>query len=171
VLWVTLRAERHPYLVMNDAIRAAAARHPELTVVDWNVYSRSHPDWFHEDGLHLNAEGARAMATLLHDALVTLGVPAAAPQPPAPPAVRVAVTRLPVGRAERPYTARLRALGGVRPYRWSPVAGTIPRNLHLSPSGLLSGVPATRGVSTVVVRVTDARGASATRRLDLRVRA
>ena len=36
VLWLTLRAARHPYLTMNDAIRAAAARHPEMTVVDWN---------------------------------------------------------------------------------------------------------------------------------------
>ena len=43
VLWLTLRAERTSYLNMNDVIRAAATRHPEMTVVDWNLYSRSHP--------------------------------------------------------------------------------------------------------------------------------
>ncbi len=37
VLWVTLRAERQSYLAMNEMIRDAAARHPELTVVDWNI--------------------------------------------------------------------------------------------------------------------------------------
>ena len=60
VVWVTLRAERQSYLAMNDMIRAAAARHPEVTVADWNLYPRSHPDWFQPDGLHLGWQGARA---------------------------------------------------------------------------------------------------------------
>ena len=42
VLWLTLRAARHPYVNMNDALVAAAATHPSLVVVDWNLYSRSH---------------------------------------------------------------------------------------------------------------------------------
>ena len=37
VLWLTLRAAEHPYLSMNDDIVAAAAHHPELVVVDWNL--------------------------------------------------------------------------------------------------------------------------------------
>ena len=53
IFWLTLRAARHPYLTMNDDIAQAAARHPQVSVVDWNVYSRSHPDWFQTDGLHL----------------------------------------------------------------------------------------------------------------------
>jgi len=44
IFWLTLRAARHPYLTMNAALEAAAADHPDLTIVDWNVYSRSHPD-------------------------------------------------------------------------------------------------------------------------------
>src|SRR6185437_10511774 len=42
IFWLTLRAARHPYLSMNDDIAQAAAKHPQVTVVDWNVYSRSH---------------------------------------------------------------------------------------------------------------------------------
>ena len=53
VFWLTLRAAHHPYIAMNDEIVAAAAKHPEVTVIDWNVYSRSHPEWFQDDGLHL----------------------------------------------------------------------------------------------------------------------
>ena len=84
VLWLTLRAERQSYLHMNDLVRAAAARHPELTVVDWNLYSRSHPDWFQPDGLHLTDAGAIAMATLVHRSLDDLGLVA----PPRPESTR-----------------------------------------------------------------------------------
>ena len=62
IFWLTLRAAHHPYIGMNDEIVAAAAKHPEVTVVDWNVYSRSHPEWFQADGLHMLAGGAAAMA-------------------------------------------------------------------------------------------------------------
>ena len=70
ILWATLRAARNPYLTMNDAIREAAERNPDMTLVDWNLYSRSHPDWFQPDGIHLAGPGAEAMAQLFHDALV-----------------------------------------------------------------------------------------------------
>jgi hypothetical protein len=69
ILWLTLRATRHPYLMMNDAIRAAATRHRDLQVVDWNRYSRSHPSWFRSDGLHLTPAGAIAMARLVRKSL------------------------------------------------------------------------------------------------------
>jgi hypothetical protein len=72
VLWLTLRANHHPYLAMNDALRELAQTTPWLTVVDWNRYSRSHRDWFKEDGLHLTHEGATAMAQLVHRALAIL---------------------------------------------------------------------------------------------------
>ena len=79
VLWLTLRADRTSYLSMNDVIRAAATRHPELTVVDWNLFSRSHPDWFQDDGLHLDNVGALMMATLIHRSLDDLGLVEAPP--------------------------------------------------------------------------------------------
>src|SRR5581483_8997709 len=66
VWWLTMRAARHPYLTMNADIGAAAQESPQLTVVDWNVYSRSHPSWFRSDGIHLENAGAVAMATLIH---------------------------------------------------------------------------------------------------------
>src|SRR5262249_38753493 len=65
VWWLTLRAAHHGYVNMNDDIEAAAQNHPEMTVIDWNVYSRSHPDWFQADGLHLLGQGSDGMATLI----------------------------------------------------------------------------------------------------------
>jgi hypothetical protein len=74
VLWLTLREARHSYIPMDADIRRLAASNRDVTVVDWNRYSRSHPAWFGPDGLHLSVAGATAMATLLHKTLVSLRI-------------------------------------------------------------------------------------------------
>lgn len=167
VLWVTLRAERQSYLAMNDMIRAAATGHPELSVVDWNAYSRSHPEWFQPDGLHLSWQGARAMAVLLSRTLVDLGVV----EPPAPPTreLTVSMPSIAAGKVGKPYAARLAATGGKGPYRWVRASGVLPRGLRLTAAGRLTGTPAVRGRFTFVVRVTDAARSTATRRVVVRV--
>lgn len=168
VLWATMRAARHGYVTMNDAIEAAGELHPELTVVDWNLYSRSHPDWFQADGLHLFGTGARSMATLFHSALERLDIPVR--RSPAPTPLQVVGSSLPAATSGRAYAARLSARGGHAPYRWSRGAG-FPPWLRLSVRGALTGtVRARPGRLAVAVRVTDAAGAAATRRLILRVR-
>ncbi len=168
VLWLTLRAERQSYLAMNDMIRAAAERHPEMSVVDWNLYSRSHPDWFQPDGLHLTWQGARALATLLHETMVKLGIVAEA-VPPERRALTVSAAPVRRGRAGKPYAARLVAKGGKAPYRWTRASGVVPRGLRLTAAGRLTGTPTARGRFTFVVRVTDAARTSATRRVVLRI--
>jgi hypothetical protein len=75
VFWLTLRAAHHTYLDSNVAIKAAAKHHREMVVLDWNRYSRGHPDWFRSDGVHLVDAGGQALARFVHDhvlrALVT----------------------------------------------------------------------------------------------------
>jgi hypothetical protein len=162
VFWLTLRAARHPYLTMNDAIEALPSKHPEVTVVDWNVYSRSHPDWFQSDGIHLNGAGAQAMATLIHKALETAGVAA--------PDVRVRTSSLPAARVGAAYSARLVGAAGIAPYRWS-LLERAPAGLHLESDGIVRGKPrVAAGAYTFNVRVTDATNTSTTRRLTLHVR-
>jgi hypothetical protein len=70
VLWVTLREQRPDYATMNAQIRAAAAKWPQLVVVDWNAASRNRP-WFGDDGLHLNYQGSVGMAKLLRKFVVS----------------------------------------------------------------------------------------------------
>jgi hypothetical protein len=70
VLWMTMREERPDYAAMNEQIRAAATRWPQLTVVDWNAASKNQA-WFGPDGLHLNYPGAMGMARLLRKFVVT----------------------------------------------------------------------------------------------------
>jgi hypothetical protein len=162
VWWLTLREAHHPYVDMNDDITAAALKHPELSVIDWNLYSRNHLDWFYEDGLHLVAAGAEAMASLIHKTLLHDGV---ALQP-----VRVATTALPIAWRGRPYVAKLAARSGLEPYRWS-LFQRAPAGLRLKGSGALIGTPRAKpGLYELNVRVKDAVGSRAARRLFLRIR-
>jgi hypothetical protein len=161
VWWLTLRAAHHGYLTMNDDIEAAARQHPELSVVDWNVYSRSHPDWFQSDGLHLLQPGADAMATLIHKTLLDAGV---ALKP-----VQVVTSALPSARRGRPYATRLQAGDGLGPYRWSLLARA-PKGLHLEADGRIIGKPLAKpGTYVLNVRVKDSAASFDVRRLTLRI--
>ncbi|HZT92457.1 MAG TPA: putative Ig domain-containing protein [Gaiellaceae bacterium] len=164
IFWLTLRAAHHSYIPVNDEIKATAAAHPNMTVIDWNLYSRDHPDWFQSDGIHMLEAGSEAMATLIHDKLLAAGVAV-------PPPV-VATRSIPAASVGRRYAVTLRARSGRGPYRWAAL-GHVPLGLHMSPGGTLAGVPRrtdAHGVYTLVFRVTDATGQSGTRKLLLRLR-
>ncbi len=165
VFWLTLRAERQSYLHMNDLLREAADRHRELTLVDWNLYSRSHPDWFQPDGLHLQYSGAVAMATLIQKALVAQGLVAM----PQPRPLSIATKRLPAGRVGHRYAARLVASGGTAPIRWTRAKGVLPAGLSLQRNGVVRGKPRNAGNRALLFRATDARGRSVARRLAIAV--
>jgi hypothetical protein len=176
VFWLTLREAQHPYIDMNDALEEAAAAHPEVTVLDWNAYSRNHPDWFQSDGLHLQPSGSIAMATFVHSALADAVI--AEPPPSnasptqttaAPSPVEVVTVRLPPAAGGSPYEFILAARGGKPPYRWSR-AGPFPPGIVLASDGLVAGVPrASARAFVLAVRVVDARGRRSTRRLTLHV--
>jgi hypothetical protein len=156
ILWLTIRQTHHPYIHMNAILATAAKKHPQVDLVDWNMYSRSHPDWFQDDGEHLLDAGGVAMATLIHLAIDKVAFPLRITGTPA------------VGRVGAPYSAQLAATGGVPPYRWQLV-GSPPRGLHLLAGGRLYGTPRKAQRVTVTVRVTDAEGQVASRRLVLSV--
>ena len=53
VLWVNLHEVRPEFAAKNAVLAAAARRHPELRILDWNSYSAAHPDWYQTDFIHL----------------------------------------------------------------------------------------------------------------------
>jgi hypothetical protein len=161
VLWATLLEGRQSWARMNEMIVAAAKKHPEVTVLDWNTRARGNASWFQPDGIHLTAAGALSMATMINDALVTLGV---ASRPDA--SVRqlsIAAKALPTGRVGRPYTTRLQARGGKTPYRWARVGGTLAPGLRLAANGVVQGKPTRDGRYRFVARVVDRVGTARTR--------
>ena len=169
VLWATLRAERQSYVSMNEAIVAAARKHPEMAVLDWNAAARARPDWLQPDGIHLTPAGANGMGALINDTLVQLGI---APKPVAAPSRRlltITSRALPGGRRGRVYSARLRATGGAAPYRWARIGGTLAAGLNLTADGRIAGLPSRSGKFKLRFRVVDRTGAARTRVFSLRI--
>ena len=78
-------------------------------------------------------------------------------------------TVLPLARPGQSYSASLSASGATAPYTWSLTAGTLPAGLTLSASGQLTGSTTATGMTTLTVKVTDAKGASRTTTLTLAV--
>jgi Putative Ig domain len=155
IVWANLREARHPYVRMNDTLVAAAKRHPEVMIADWNKYSRSHPDWFQNDDLHVVPEGGIALATFLHASIVRA---LATPLP-----IVVQPTPLPIGRVGRPYAVRLHASGGKAPYRYRLAVGQLPKGLTLRAAGLITGTPVRSARVELTLRVSDAGGRAAVR--------
>jgi lysophospholipase L1-like esterase len=149
VLWLTMRESRAPYPTLNALLDKAAARWPQLELVDWNAVSESHPSWFQTDDVHLTAEGGIAMAHLAHGAVMQVLDP-----------LRVSSTPLRL-KARRAYAMKLRAEGGTPPYRWRVASGRPPRGFHLLANGTLVMTGASPAQATLTLAVTDADGTAA----------
>ncbi|HEX2782161.1 MAG TPA: hypothetical protein VHN36_01150 [Ilumatobacteraceae bacterium] len=80
VLWLNYRsntnyvlpgglAARDLYGSHNAELNAAAKRHGDLQVLDWDGFTANQPGWFASDGIHLNLAGADGLATFIKNAL------------------------------------------------------------------------------------------------------
>jgi hypothetical protein len=65
VIWLTVREFEPSRRQVNDALRAAATRWPNMTVADWNPIVSADRSLTWSDGLHLRPVGADAMAALI----------------------------------------------------------------------------------------------------------
>jgi len=68
VLLVTVRVNRSWQDEVNQTLRNAAPRYPNVQIVDWYATSAGHGDWFQADGTHFRTSsgpGANAYADLL----------------------------------------------------------------------------------------------------------
>jgi Putative Ig domain len=86
------------------------------------------------------------------------------------PRLTIAPTSLRPGRANRPYSARITTLGGVRPMTFEVLTGRLPAGVHLDPdTGTLSGTPRTAGSYRAVIEARDMLRAAARRAFVLTV--
>jgi len=80
--------------------------------------------------------------------------------PPSPPPLKIATSDLPSALLAENYTSVLRAEGGLGPYRWNVVKGSLPKWAVLQ-GDLIQGVPARvsdLGESRIEVKVSDSTG-------------
>ena len=68
VVWVTVAEVSPSRIEMNESIREAAERWPNMRVADWAPVLSEHPEWTW-DGMHLTPDGREAMARLIAEAL------------------------------------------------------------------------------------------------------
>jgi hypothetical protein len=84
--------------------------------------------------------------------------------------VAITTSSLPNAQQGVAYSTTLAASGGVTPYSWSLVAGSIDPGLSLNPSsGNISGTPTTPATYTPTFQVTDALGYEVQKQLNLTV--
>ena len=79
VIWTNLPCHiepatlRTPCVAINQALAAAPARWPNLTILDWRTVANAHPEWMIDFGkwyaVHYDAAGQTAWATLVAKAL------------------------------------------------------------------------------------------------------
>jgi large repetitive protein len=67
----------------------------------------------------------------------------------------ITTASLPNGSVGTAYSQTLAASGGITPYTWSRISGSLPAGLTLSSGGNITGSPTTTGTSNFTVRVTD----------------
>jgi len=80
------------------------------------------------------------------------------------PQVAIATAALPLAIVNQSLLLTLTASGGLPPYTWSLVNGSLPGGLSLNvASGEISGAPTADGIVPFTIRVRDARGAIADR--------
>ncbi len=62
---------------------------------------------------------------------------------------------LPAATVNLSYSTQLGATGGIAPYQFAVISGTMPSGLTMSSSGLITGVPTQLGLSSLVIEVSD----------------
>ncbi|MGA2903785.1 MAG: Ig domain-containing protein [Candidatus Korobacteraceae bacterium] len=161
---LTITTTTLPNGTQNSPYNATLAATGGVTPYTWSIVSGSLPS-----GLTLNSStgaitGAPTGAgvsnftvkvTDSENPAQTATQPLSITVSPAVP-LSISTTSLPQGVAGTPYSAPITAIGGVYPYSWSIISGTLPSGLTLnSHTGTISGTPQLAGTSPFTVQVTD----------------
>jgi len=88
------------------------------------------------------------------------------------PALTITTTSVPGGTVGTSYNQNVQASGGVQPYNWSILNGSLPPGLSLSTNnnvGNISGIPTTTGTYNFTIQVTDNDGDTASEGLSISI--
>ena len=67
VFWVNVYGPNLEWTEANNRyLIQLAAKHPNVTVIDWQSELSAHPEWLWEDGIHPNPDGSKAYAETIY---------------------------------------------------------------------------------------------------------
>ena len=127
---------------MNSDIAQAAARHPEMSVVDWNARAVSHP-CMQPRRRPPHRRGGAGVGDPEHEPVGPRGRRNRPRRHDRQARSRSALGRVRVGRLRR--AASLRAAGGKPPYRWTVAQASPPRGSVALARGQVTGVASRAG--------------------------
>ena len=73
VVVLNLKVPRRWEAAKNNILAVHTPTFPNATLIDWHGEGEAHGDWFYQDGIHLNAVGRNAYATLIAAITPTCG--------------------------------------------------------------------------------------------------
>ncbi len=65
VVFLNLKVPRRWEQIDNDVLATNVAKYPNVKLIDWHTIGNAHPEYFYQDGIHLNPTGQRAYAALI----------------------------------------------------------------------------------------------------------
>ncbi len=65
VIFINLKVPRSWESLDNGVLASNVAKYPNAKLIDWHTIGDAHPEYFYEDGIHLNPTGQRAYAELI----------------------------------------------------------------------------------------------------------
>ena len=86
-----------------------------------------------------------------------------------PVPVVIVTEKLGDGRVDAPYTASVAAAGGLPPYTFSVLSGSLPPGVSLAANGVLSGVPTQVGSFSFGIQATDQNGEKGNRSFSITI--
>ena len=57
---------------VNQQLLEAKTRHANVHIIDWYEFAKNHADWFYEDKIHPNNQGAEELARYLLDSITQI---------------------------------------------------------------------------------------------------
>ena len=83
---------------------------------------------------------------------------------------KIITNNLPIGKVGKEYYISLIATGGKDPYFWSLKDGNLPSGLHLSSTGVISGIPLEEGIFDFTVKLLDSESKEISRNLTILIK-
>ena len=78
IYWVSVYGKFLPEMQKtNEVIQSLAEANKNVSVISWDKVAEQHPDWFYNDGIHLNGAGRQGFAMTMCEAL---GITPATPE-------------------------------------------------------------------------------------------